>query len=175
MGNQKKIKCTTMCQNKIDGGLKMPDLEKFIKSLKCTWIRRLIASPVSPWAKLFETSYGPIDLLFKFGPYWGIKSNKRVPNDFWKEIFVSWNRIDQSIQMRSEQCILSTCLWYNSKLGNSNIFWKTWSDNGIFVIGDIVHQNLKIMSSKEIEVKFGFHIRNFFRILSSQFNGPEIH
>ena len=57
-----------MCQNKIDGGLKMPDLEKFIKSLKCTWIR-LIASPASPWAKLFETSYGPIDLLFKFGPY----------------------------------------------------------------------------------------------------------
>ena len=63
--------------------------------------------------------------------------------------------------MRSEQCILSTCLWYNSKLGNSNIFWKTWSDNGILVIGDIVHQNLKMMSSKEIELKFGFHIRNF--------------
>ena len=89
-----------MCQNKTDGGLKMPDLEKFIKSLKSTWIRRLIASPASPWAKLFETSYGPIDLLFKFGPYWGIKSNKRVPSDFWKEIFVSWNIIDQSIQTR---------------------------------------------------------------------------
>ena len=101
------------------------------------------------------------DLLFKLGPCWGIKSNKRVPNDFWKEIFVSWNIIDQSIQMRSEQCILSTCLWYNSKLGNSNIYWKTWSDNGIFVIEDIVHQNLKMMSSKEIKVKFGFHIGNF--------------
>ena len=115
-GKPEKIKRTIMCQNKTDGGLKMPDLEKFIKSLKSTWIRRLIASPASPWAKLFETSYGPIDLLFKFGPYWGIKSNKRVPNDFWKEIFVSWNIIDQSIQMRSEQCLLSTCLWYNSKL-----------------------------------------------------------
>ena len=88
-GKPEKIKRTTMCQNKIDGGHKMPDLEKLIKSLKCTWIWRLIASPASPWAKLFETSYGPIDLLFKFGPYWGIKSNKRVPNDFWKEIFVS--------------------------------------------------------------------------------------
>ena len=76
-GKPEKIKRTTMCQNKIDGGLKMPDLEKFIKSLKCTWIRRLIASPASPWAKLFETSYGPIDLLFKFGPYWGIKSKKK--------------------------------------------------------------------------------------------------
>ena len=42
------------------------------------------------------------------------------------------------------------------------------------MIWDIVHQNLKMMSSKEIEVKFGFHIRNF-RILSSQFNGTEIH
>ena len=101
MGNQNKLN-TTMCQNKIDGGLKMPDLEKFIKSLKCTWIRRILASPASPWANLFETSYAPIDLLFKFGPYWGIKSIKRVPNDFWKEIFVSWNIIDQSIQMRSE-------------------------------------------------------------------------
>ena len=29
------------------------------------------------------------------------------------------------------------------------------------MIWDIVHQNLKMMSSKEIEVKFVFHIRNF--------------
>ena len=160
-GKPEKIKCTTICQNKIDGGLKMPDVEKFIKSLKCTWIRRLITSPTSPWAKLFERSYGPIESLFKVGPFWGIKSNKRVPNDFWKEIFVSWNIIDQSVQTRTEQSVLSTCLWYNSKIGNPNIFWKTWSDKGISVIGDIVHQNLKMMSSKEIEVKFGFHIRNF--------------
>ena len=161
MGNQKKVKRTTMCQKEIDAGPKMLDLEKFIKSLKCTWIRRLIASLASPWAKLFETLYGPIELLFKFGPYWGIKSNKRIPNDFCKQIILSWNIIDKSIQVRYEQNILSTCLWYNSKLGNPNVFWKSWSEKGISVIGYIVHQNIKMMSSKEIEVKFGFHIKNF--------------
>ena len=130
----------------------MPDLVKFIKSLNYTWIRIIKASPASPWAKLFETSYGPlIKLLFKFCPYWGIKRNKRVPNNFWKEIFVSWNIVDQSIQPTSEQNILSTFLYYNSKLGNLNIFWKTWSEKWISVIGDIVHQNLKMMSSKEIK------------------------
>ena len=65
----KTRKNKAMYQNKIDGGLKMPDVEKFIQSLKCTWIRRLITSLTSPWAKLFETSYGPIELLFKSGSF----------------------------------------------------------------------------------------------------------
>ena len=62
-------KRTTMCQKKVDGHLKMPDLGILIKSLKCTWIRRLIVFPTSPWAKLFETSYGPVKLLFKYSLY----------------------------------------------------------------------------------------------------------
>ena len=47
-----KINKQQICKDYLDGGFKMLDLEKFIKSLKLTWIRRLIRDSDSPWAYL---------------------------------------------------------------------------------------------------------------------------
>ena len=45
--NRKQLVCDYM-----KGGLCMIDLEKFICSLKCTWIRRLLTQKQSPWYEL---------------------------------------------------------------------------------------------------------------------------
>ena len=36
------------------------------------------------------------------------------------------------------------------------IFWKTWSEQGMSVIDDIVHHNLEMLSGKEIEANLAF-------------------
>lgn len=43
-GKPEKIKCNTLNQNDESGGLKMTDIEKFIWSLKISWIKRLVGS-----------------------------------------------------------------------------------------------------------------------------------
>ena len=43
-----------------------------------------------------------LDYIVQIWTILGIKGNKRVPNDLWKDIFISWKIIDQSIQVRSE-------------------------------------------------------------------------
>ena len=52
-GKPDKVKRSIITQSKVDGGLKMPEVKKFIKSLKCTWVKRFVTSYSNPWAKLF--------------------------------------------------------------------------------------------------------------------------
>ena len=54
-----------------EGGLKMIDIEAFMKSLKATWIRRLLRSNNPPWLKLLkvETSLCSTKLS-QFGPHY---------------------------------------------------------------------------------------------------------
>ena len=44
MENQKKIKRDILTSNYETGGLKMIDIETLIKSLKATWVKRIIES-----------------------------------------------------------------------------------------------------------------------------------
>ena len=64
----------------------MPNIDNFINSLKCTWIRRLLVSSARLWVKLFEFSYCSLKDLIENGPYFGIKVSDNVPNDFYNTI-----------------------------------------------------------------------------------------
>ena len=133
-----KIKRVILSQNKVNGGLKMPNIVNFIDALKCTWIRRILVSPNRPWVRLFESSYCSLNDLINYGPRWGIKVKDNIQNDFWKEIFLTWNNVYKTCQLKTESDIFNTPLWLNSKLSNSNLVKNNWNNQGISVIGHIV-------------------------------------
>ena len=164
-GKPDKIKRNIITQTKRNGGLKMPDVYKFIISLKSTWIRRLAQSSESPWAKLFQISYGPIENLYNFGPLWGIRVNDKLPNNFWKETFLAWDEINQQMEVKTKIDVLTTPLWYNRKLGFSRQYIKLWHQNGICTVGDIVNDNLDMLDREVLEQKYDFKISNFLDYL----------
>ena len=55
-----KIKRMYITQDYQDAGLKMVNLEKFIDSLKLTWVYRLLKSQKADYHTLFETTISPI-------------------------------------------------------------------------------------------------------------------
>ena len=59
-----------MCKPYDQGGLRMIDLECFIKALKVTWVRRLYMSQDSPWINLANLNIGEINKLLLLGPQW---------------------------------------------------------------------------------------------------------
>ena len=77
----------------------MQNIVNFINSLKCSWIRRLLVSFTRPWVRLFEVSYCSLKDLIEYGPYFGIKIQDDVPNNFWKELFFIWNNVYKSCQL----------------------------------------------------------------------------
>lgn len=48
-----KIKRTIVTQDNLSGGLKMVNIDNFIKSLKCTWVKRLLTARNNPWFDIF--------------------------------------------------------------------------------------------------------------------------
>ena len=67
MTKPKKINHVILSQNKVNGGLKIPNNVNFIYALKCTWIRKILVSPDRPWVRLFESSYCSNNLI-NYGP-----------------------------------------------------------------------------------------------------------
>ena len=91
----------------------MLHLEKFIISLKITWIRRLIRDSDSPWAYLVNHLLNLSSKLFTYGPSWCEKP--KTCNPFWKDVLNSWQYISQDCPIASGQDILHSPLWYNKK------------------------------------------------------------
>ena len=62
-----KVKRQTLVKQYIYGGLKMIDIDNFIKSLKSTWIRRIITNNRKDWINVFEHTVCPTNHLVDFG------------------------------------------------------------------------------------------------------------
>ena len=91
-GKPDKIKRVQINQDYLDGGLKMVNSSKFIKSMKCTWVRRLIQSNGPQWIDLFQDTILPVYKLTNFGPNF-CKSKINISNSFWKEVFSCWYKL----------------------------------------------------------------------------------
>ena len=63
-----KVKRIHITQDYQDGGLKMVCLEKFILSLKLTWIRKLFTNHQADYIQLFEKLLCPLTKLARLGP-----------------------------------------------------------------------------------------------------------
>ena len=164
-----KIKRVILSQNKVNRGLKMPNIVNFIYALKCTWIRRILVSPNRPWVRLLESSYCSSNNLINYSPFWGIKVKDKIQNDFWKEIFFTWNNFYKTCQLKTKSDIFNTPLWFNSKLSNSNLVKNNWNNQGISVIGHIVDSNLQILKKKILKANiiFGLITSDYFQLHST--------
>ena len=75
------------------GGLKMLEIDKFIKSLKCSWVKRIKLQTDSKWVQLYET------MLNKYGKQFLFKSNLNsqdmerleIKSRFLKDILGAWS------------------------------------------------------------------------------------
>ena len=77
-GKPEKISRIQMCTPYDQGGLRMIDLECFIKALKVTWVRRFYMSQDSPWINLANLNIGEINKLLLLGPQWSYKQVDKI-------------------------------------------------------------------------------------------------
>ena len=94
-------------------------------------------------------------------PFGGIKVKHKIQNDFWKEIFFTWNNVYKTCQLKTESDIFNIPLWFNSKLSNSNLVKNNWNNQGISVIEHIVDLNLQILKKRILKANIIFGLINF--------------
>ncbi len=161
-GKPDKIKRSQLIQTNKNGGLNMMDLNQFIKSLKLTWIRRLIKSDGQPWAKLVKLN---ANSLIKLGPLYTDRLISNMNNPFWKDTLKAWSEISKLHAPTSSCDFLTSPIWCNDRASKHPFIIQQWYDKHIENVGDILGNNAVIMTHEDIIAKYGVNRINFLDFL----------
>ena len=134
-----KIKREILTKDYDQGGIKMIDLQKFINSLKCSWVKRLLeTNDENPLKNIY------LEHLNKYGGKLIFECNMSEidinsyfkKNAFLKDILNAWRTIFKT-QLTSIS--YSSIIWNNSSIrsGHKPLFYRTWLEKGIQSYGDI--------------------------------------
>ena len=106
------------------------DINVFIKSLKITWLRRVIQNSKNvSWYTLSGIDF---QKLFKFGMGYAKRFKQNLQNPFWKDVLQNWADFCKDVKIDSVNQILDFPLWYNENLLNGIDFCiRDWHDKGI--------------------------------------------
>ena len=152
-----KIKRKTLIAEYEKGGLKMLDIQSFLKAQKVMWVKRLISTEQGSWKALpmlFLKNWMGQD-TFKTT----MNCNTKPINfpDFYWQIIQNWfelKNLTEAITTPME--IRRQTLWLNKSItiNKEELNWKVWQNKGINIIHDILNINGTFLTSQEIENKY---------------------
>ena len=110
-----KVARKTIIQDYKNGGLRMVCLQSFIRSLKITWIRRLLNNKTdSSWQTLLLSNLPKhFESFLKFGSSYLKDLVKTAHNLFWKDVFLSFYELMKLLE--PEQNTYKS-LWFNDEI-----------------------------------------------------------
>ena len=157
-----RIKRDVLLQEKGKGGLEMVDLHKFIFSLKCSWIRRLILNN-NPWNHILNATYNKdiAKCIVDFGDEYLEKLIKENKNKFWTDVFCALkqhtNYLHSSISSTNE--FHKMLLFFNSniRINRQSVYIKAWYDKNVKFVNDLFNANGKLMNKSDFEKKFNIN------------------
>ena len=154
-----KVKRAVVTQEYLSGGLKMVNIDHFIKSLKCSWIKKLIVSN-SPWVDIFVAINGH-DVgrkILDFGDDYISNNLRPKNNNFWCDVFSSWLSVMKKYECEKQvkNFFCSIPVWYNSniKVSEKSVFFKEWYQNGVKNIGDFMSNDCVFLSKEVFQQTF---------------------
>lgn len=165
-----KIKRTVAVQTITNGGINVPHIETYIKSLKLIWMKKILLDCQNPkWKQILQITSPEICLLEKYGPT--LLLNNIHVNPFWKDVFKATIEFYDKTDIATPEELLMEPLFYNNKfkIDQSPFHFKDWSYNGIYFVKDIVHENGEFVSLQELGVRMEARVSmlDFFGCISS--------
>jgi hypothetical protein len=152
-----KIKRKTIIADYEQGGLRMLDVDSFLKAQKVMWVKRLLEPGKASWKAV------PMLFLNKLLGADTFKCNmscKEKPKDFpgfYWQILKSWNETTSLVnEIKTPFEIRRECIWLNKNihLNKSEVLWKNWHEKGINLIHDIVDVNGNFLSYERLKNKY---------------------
>ena len=134
-GKRSKIKKEISMQETTLGGIGMPDVNKFIQSLKITWLKRA-ANGSQTWNKLLNNTLPSFNLIYKIGPRIVETFRKNYSNPFWNDVFMAFLEFSIKITPNTVDDFLACSFLYNDniKIGHKIITLKSFIDNQVIQI-----------------------------------------
>ena len=155
--NNPKIKKSVIVKQYAEGGLKMTNLNAFVKALKSTWIRRLLLSE-NKWQESIKLHIN-LEKLTTCNIEYITDIYNTIKNQFWKDVLKAVIDINYKME-KDEEHILKSPIFYNKNItiGKKHVFHKTLHNKGIRFVNDLVNENGKFYSYQEIRIHTGSHL-----------------
>ena len=165
-----KINRHTIMLDKKLGGLKMINIKDFVASLKISWIWRLfMSSDKALWINVFEKNFNvTVAKAICFGAGFFQVLKNRTTNKFWINVFEAWQQLTEKQPVKTNIDLLSSPLWYSSKMTSHDIYIPDWFDKGVHTISDILHPNRSVMTLDEIKHQYSIKVINPLHYLRIQ-------
>jgi hypothetical protein len=155
-----KVKNSCLINTLEEGGLKLQNLKTKIDSLKFKWIKKIADTNVlKPWKSYIMDKYkDPLDRILAGNLH--IIDIPIITEDFYNSIFQMWAKLHYQEPSKPED-ILRQIIWKNSliKVDNKTLDYKSWRDQGIYHIQDLLNANGNIGSKAEIEAKYNTNFK----------------
>ena len=153
-GKRDPIKRAKVVQKLSAGGLSMVDLEAFVRSLKLSWLKRMVTSDAA-WATLATNELPNIANIMQYGSIKIKKIRDEMNNPFWQDVMEAFGRFSQDCNPGIPQ-ILTEGLWFNDYAKFKCTVVKEWNMKGIRFLGDLVDECTgRVMTREALKVKFG--------------------
>ena len=143
-----------LCKNLQDGGLKMLNLKEFDKSLKITWIRKLLNT--SPEWEEFATIY-KIERLISTDTNYHNYIIQTTCNPFWKSVAESYKDWYAIFKEVTEPNAYFIPIWGNNKM---NIpFNPIWYRKGLRYVSEMYDENGTPLTQELLGNQLGIRIQ----------------
>jgi len=161
-GKPHKVRKSTLFKSYEEGGLNMFDVEKFIKALKTSWVKRLHIQEAK-WKLLLFAEYPILNRINVLGAECVNPPFMKCKNCFWVDVFSAFNEF-------SNCCIPSTFLDFVCEPIFCNRYLlidkrparlQNWIDNGIVHIADLVKDNGNYLNIDEFRIKYPHMMVNY--------------
>jgi hypothetical protein len=148
-----KVKRNVATHNIEHGGLGIPKIDVYIKSLKITWLKKCCNPNYSSKWKTILLNEIPVDTINMYGPQ--ILLNNYTANPFWKDVFTSYLEFFNKVSIDKTEEFLLEPMFCNDKfkINNKVMDFDAWTEAGIYLVKDIVQENGKFYSHAEFQSK----------------------
>lgn len=163
------IKRETICQPKLEGGLAMIDLDKFINALKLTWLRKLNDNNHPKWKEIIHTKCTNIINMHRFGSEYTNKIKTSLKNEFWTEVLDAYIMFFDKMENNSPEAFNETLFMYNKnfQIGNKTIHFRELVKFNLFQIkGFKNNNNNTYLSYREFKTKYIGITLNYLEYMS---------
>ncbi len=154
-----KIKRTTMFHEYSMGGFNVPNIELFCKSLKLSWVQRLVNNTgFSPWIVLL------CDSISEFGGHYIWHGNDinhlliRAMNPFWSDVYHAWVNLTTKKQQGELGIaeIMNQPLFFNKdiRVRGKSFVYKNWINSEVKYVYDLVDEEGSFLCWNQLSAFF---------------------
>ena len=164
-----KIKRQVIFQSLSDGGLNFMNFRTMVKSLRLSWIGRLLDGTNASWKTIpnyFFNKYGGLSFILKCN--YDTKFFERNLPLFYRELLQYFQQLSSAYGGEEKKKFI---LWNNKDItiDQKMLFWKSWFEQGIYFVQDLLKENGNFLSLQEFNEKFGMNVNylHYFQIISA--------